>query len=249
MNQLTEFNKIYFTTYPNTLEEIGINPNEVMITKLIPMHPLIDYEWDNEDEFYNAYILYIKDYFNYDSTEDAKELVAKLFYLFYETMQIELDNIRIDVDIAWEYYYLKTVGNFYNGLIREKDFLNISEPYLIYRDEDESDYIDNKLKIDIELILHNELYGIQIKSNSYLNTQQSLKTKHHYCMDKYIRDYGGQPYYLIFNANNKPMKNRKTGAYFIYYKDILKTTYRDLINGSIEDLKQYIISLDNNDIM
>ena len=66
MNQIKQFDTIYYNLYPKRLEEIGADANQLMITKLIPMHPIIDYDWTNESEFYEQYYIYIKDYFEYE---------------------------------------------------------------------------------------------------------------------------------------------------------------------------------------
>ena len=237
MDKKTLFNTIYYKSYPKCLEELGRDPNEDMIVKIIPMYNIIDYSFETQEDFYNVYFQYLADYLN-DSVEGAYDFYIELYDLFIETMKEEL-SVFTDEEIV-EYYTLKTILNFYSGFKFERDVnALIDKDKTVYRSSKQRDELDTIYKIDLEILDSDDnLYGIQMKTTSYLNLNNRMQGYHKSAMTKYIKEFGAENCFFLFhNKDVQPMKLKSTGKYLIEYKTISNYTYNDFVVGSYEELQ------------
>ena len=237
MDNKTLFNNIYYKNYPKCLEELGRCSEEDMIVKIIPMYNIINYSFKTQEDFYNVYFEYLADFLNTD-INDAYDFYIELYDLFIETMKEEL-SVFTDEEIV-EYYTLKTILNFYSGFKFERDVnALIDKDKTVYRSSKQRDELDTIYKVDIEILDDEDnLYGIQMKTTSYLNLNNRMKGYHKGCMTKYIKEFSAQNCFFLFhNKDVQPMKERNTGNYLIPYKSVSDYTYNDFVVGSYEELQ------------
>ena len=235
------FNDIYFRDYLQRLKEMGLNPKENIIVKAVQMHGIIDYPFESRESFYNIYFQYLSDHLGTD-IETAYDFYIDKYDLFCEVMAEELEPFT-DEEIV-ELYVEKTIYNHYNGLKFEKDVLSLISESLVHRENKERDYIDNVLKIDLELQTDNTLYGLQLKACSYLRVDDKLKQYHHKMMHKYKEQYNATDvFYILHNNTNQPMALRNNGFYLIPYEEINNYTINDFIVGDWDDLQNELNNL------
>ena len=233
----TLFNTIYYKEYPKRLEELGRCIDEDMIVKILPMHNIIAYDWTTPEDFYNVYFEYLADFLN-DSVDGAYEFYIELYEFFTSIMAEEL-SVFTDEEIV-ELYCLKTINNFYSGFKFEKEInALIDKDKTVYRSSKQRDELDTIYKIDLEVLDDDDnLYGIQMKTTSYLNLNNRMKGYHKGCMTKYIKEFGAENCFFLFhNKDVQPMKERNTGSYLIPYKSVSDYTSKDFIIGSYEELQ------------
>lgn len=230
----TLFNDIYFNNYPKQLKEIGLNPKECMIVKMVPMHGIIDYPFESKEDFYNVYFKYLSDHLGTD-IESAYDFYVNKYNLFYEIMEDEL-SVFTDEEIC-KLYVDKSIYNFYNGIKFEKDVLSLIPLYVV-RDDEEREFIDNVLKIDIELASNDNLYGLQLKCLSYINTDNKLKQYHKKQFNNYIDKFdAANVFYLFHNADLDPVRLKSNRSYLIPFEEINNYTINDFETGSFGELQ------------
>ena len=236
----TLFNTIYYKEYPKRLEELGRCIDEDMIVKILPMHNIIAYDWTTPEDFYNVYFEYLADFLN-DSVDGAYEFYIELYEFFTSIMAEEL-SVFTDEEIV-ELYCLKTINNFYSGFKFEKDVnALIDKDKKLYRSSKQRDELDNIYKIDLEILSSDDrLYGIQMKTTSYLNLNNRMKGYTKSCMTKYIKEFGAENCFFLFhNKDVQPMKFKETNTYLIPYKEINNYTYNDFVVGDWSELKEQL---------
>lgn len=240
MDKKTLFNDIYYKQYPQRLLENGRCTDEDMIVKIIPMHNIVNYDFETSEDFYNVYFQYLADYLN-DSVEGAYDFYIELYDLFIETMKEELS--VFDSDEIVDLYVLKTILNFYSGFKFEREVnALIDKDKTIYRSEKQKVELDTIYKIDLESIDSDDrLYGFQLKTLSYTNLNKRTKGYHKGCMTKYIKEFGAEDvFYILHNKDVQPMKLKETNTYLIPYKTISNYNSNAFIIGDYEELKEQL---------
>ena len=232
---ITKFNTIYYDSYPKRLEELGRIPSEDIVVRIIPMRPIINYDFETQEDFYDAYFYYLSDYLNVEVI-DAYNYYIELYDLFCEIMADDL--LEFNEEEICELYVMKTIYNFYSGFKFEKDVSAlISE--IPYRSLKQINELDTEYKIDLEVVgVDDDIYGLQLKTMSYLNVNNKTKGYHKSRMKKYIEDYEATDvFYVLHNHNVQPMKLRNNNTYLIPFNSIQCYELKDFIVGTYEELE------------
>ena len=238
---ITKFNTVYYSDYPKRLEEIGRIPSEDIIVKVVPMRPIVNYDFDTQEDFYNAYFYYLADYLNMDM-DDAYDYYIELYDLFREIMAEDL--LEFDIEQICELYVMKTIYNFYSGFKFEKD-VSALIPESPYRSDKQLTELDTEYKIDLEIVgIDDDLYGLQLKTLSYVNVDKKTKGYHKSRMKDYIEDFGATDvFYILHNHNLKPMKLKGTNTYLIPFDSIQCYELKDFVVGTYVELQNELNNL------
>ena len=238
---ITRFNTIYYSDYPKKLKEIGRLPEEDIIVKVVPMRPIVNYDFENEEDFYNAYFYYLADYLNMDM-DDAYDYYIELYDLFREIMAEDL--LEFDIEQICELYVMKTIYNFYSGFKFEKD-VSALIPESPYRSDKQLTELDTEYKIDLEVVgIDDDLYGLQLKTLSYVNVDKKTKGYHKSRMKDYIEDFGATDvFYILHNHNLKPMKLKGANTYLIPFGSIQCYELKDFVVGTYVELQNELNNL------
>lgn len=116
-------------------------------------------------------------------------------------------------NITLSEYIYKTIYTFYMGQLFETTIKSYySDSYLLTQDTKEAtEFIDHKCHIDIELYNDTQVIGLQCKSASFLNKEDTVKQ---YQIDMITNNY--------LNLYDRP-----TTAYIVVYNDNKPMTYNN----------------------
>lgn len=242
---LRSFNNIYYVKFKDKLK--GYNLKEYMITAYIKMNNLKGYS--NYTELCELYLNKLGN----GSTEEGEQLYNRYYETFLLNMDKEVQQLKkrynkTDDDV-FTAYEIKTIWNFYNGFMIEKIIRSSIEEAADYttladRTEEEQQYIDDHMAIDIELVSTASIYGLQIKSYTYLGIDPKEQQKHFKKQNKYIETYEGSEVYYVLYKDNKPIYKVITNlstelpyrSYLFTHKDIQQLNYNNISIGSFEGL-------------
>lgn len=246
---LKSFNNVYHKKFKQLLS--GYNLKDYMITAYVKMNNIKGY--NNYTELCE---LYLKKLGN-GLIEEGEQLYDHYYETFLLNMDTEVQQLKKqhnktddDIFIAYE---IKTIWNFYNGFMIEKiirSSIEETEDYtsLADRSEEDQQYIDDNMAIDIELVSEASIFALQIKSYTYLWIDPKEKQKHFKKQNKYIETYEGSEVYYVLYKNNKPIYKTITDtstkipyrSYLFTHKDIMELNYRNTSIGSYEGLTNEI---------
>lgn len=242
---LRSFNNVYYVKFKNKLK--GYSLKDYMITSYVKMNDIKGYS--NYTELCE---LYLKKLGN-GSIEEGEQLYDWYYETFLLNMDTEVQQLKkhhnkTDDDI-FTAYEIKTIWNFYNGFMIEKIIRSEIEEAADYtsladRSEEEQQYIDDNMAIDIELVSEASIYGLQIKSYTYLGIDPKEQQKHFKKQNKYMETYEGSEVYYVLYKDNKPIYKTLTDisteipyrSYLFTHKDILELNYKNISIGSYEGL-------------
>lgn len=246
---LKSFNDIYYKKFKQKLN--GYNLKDYMITAYIKMNDIKGYS--NYTELCELYLNKLGN----GSIEEGEQLYNWYYETFLLNMDKEVQQLKKQYnktdDDVFMAYEIKTVWNFYNGFMIEKIIrttIEETEAYtsLAYRTEEEQQYIDDNMAIDIELVSEASIYALQIKSYTYLGIDPKEQQKHFRKQNKYIETYKGSEVYYVLYKDNKPIYKTITDmstelpyrSYLFTHKDILKLNPNNISIGSYEGLTKEI---------
>lgn len=247
---LRSFNNVYYVKFKNKLK--GYSLKDYMITSYVKMNDIKGYS--NYTELCDLYLKKL----GHGSIEKGEQLYSWYYETFLLNMdkdvqQLKKQHNKTDDDI-FTAYEIKTIWNFYNGFMIEKiirSSIEETEDYtsLADRSEEDQQYIDDNMAIDIELVSKASIYGLQIKSYTYLGIDPKEKQKHFNKQNKYIETYEGSEVYYVLYKNNKPIYKTITDtstkipyrSYLFTHGDLLELNYKNNISiGSYEGLTNEI---------
>lgn len=246
---LRSFNDIYYKKFKQKLN--GYNLKDYMIIAYVKMNTIKGYS--NYTELCKLYLETLGN----GSIKGGEQLYDWYYETFLLNMDTEVQQLKKqynktddDIFIAYE---IKTIWNFYNGFMIEKIIRSEIKETSGYtslsdRSEEEQQYIDDNMAIDIELVSETSIFALQIKSYTYLWIDPKDKQKHFKKQNKYIETYDGSEVYYVLYKNNKPIYKTITDtstkipyrSYLFTPKDILELNYRNISIGSYEGLTKEI---------
>ena len=246
---LKSFNDIYYKKFKQKLN--GYNLKDYMITAYIKMNDIKGYS--NYTELCELYLNKLGN----SSIEEGEQLYNWYYETFLLNMDKEVQQLKKQYnktdDDVFMAYEIKTVWNFYNGFMIEKIIKATIEETAVYtslaeRSEEDQQYIDDNMAIDMELVSEASIYALQIKSYTYLGIDPKEQQKHFRKQNKYIETYEGSEVYYVLYKDNKPIYKTITDisnklpyrSYLFTHEDIQQINYKNISIGSYEGLTKEI---------
>ena len=152
-----------------------------------------------------------------------------------------LEYSLINPTVSLSEYIYKTIYSFFMGQLFETTIRSYySESYLLIQDtKEETEYIDHICHIDIELYNDTQVIGLQCKSASFLNKEDTVKQ---YQIDMITNNYlnlydrSTTAYIVVYGSDKQPMKYNNsclislTDILYINTKHLKPSTFNELFD-------------------